>query len=203
MDQDSSFVCVVRDLQAGDQAAAKRVFHAYFARLVKFSQARIARRYHAKADPEGVAASVLKTFFLQHATGAFNQLADWEELWRLLVHVAACKCLNRVRKLTRPVDGSEDGGRRREDREQGLLADGSWVADSVRPEDDVIAADLIDELTADWSAKERQVIDMSLDGREVKEIAEAIRQSERTVIRIRIQFKRRLEATLQSVEAAP
>lgn len=67
--------------------------------------------------------------------------------------------------------------------------DGVEFADS--PEIEVIATDLFTRLVEGTSPEERTVLDLSLQGYLVREVAERIGTSERTVIRIRKELQQR------------
>ncbi len=79
------------DLKAGDAAAAQPLWERYFARLVGLARAKLrgARRGGAAADEEDAALSAFNSFCAGVACGRFPQLADRDDLWRLLVVITA------------------------------------------------------------------------------------------------------------------
>ena len=68
------------------------------------------------------------------------------------------------------------------------------------PELEVIASDLYSHLVEGASPEERAVLDLSLQGYLVREVAVAIGTSERTVIRIRKELQRKMERMIPADE---
>jgi DNA-directed RNA polymerase specialized sigma24 family protein len=168
---------------ARDPAAADRLVREFFPRLVALVRSRTAGRLRARIDDEGVANSALKSFLLRNADDPY-ELGDWGDTWSLLAEIALCKLAGQVRRHTRQA--------RDLSREQPI--DGFDVADrQPGPEDAVVVEDLLDWLSAGRSPVERAVVELSLHGYPVREVAEALGLSERTVIRLRVAFQKRLE----------
>jgi DNA-directed RNA polymerase specialized sigma24 family protein len=86
----------VRQLQAGDAGAAQPLWERYFRRLVRLARRRL-RAAGTPGEEEDVALSAFASFF--HAAGQrrFPQLANREDLWRLLVLLTARKVWHRRR----------------------------------------------------------------------------------------------------------
>jgi DNA-directed RNA polymerase specialized sigma24 family protein len=181
---DSSFDRTLDGLAARDPAAAERVFRETFARMVRLVGARLGDRYRAKVDPEEVANSALNSFFRRHAAAPYD-LADWHDVRALLTEIALCKLSNELRRYSRRA---RDAGRERPTHDIDLPAAGPG------PDVEVVLADLLDRLMAGWSAEERAVIEMSVQGYAVAEVAVELGWSERTVIRVRKRFQDRLTA---------
>lgn len=192
-----SFDAVKNRLAMNTDSAAEEVSVRHFERIVRLVRAQISRRYQSKIDAEDIANSVLKSFFLRYADGR-DGLSDWQGLWCLLSRIAVNKLRNRVRDFRRkkrdvamevPVEAGvyELGG---DDLDHPTAAGGEPAA---TPDEAVVIRDLCDHLLRDYSEDKRRVIELSLQGYPVAEIADATRLSDRTVCRIRDQFKRRLE----------
>src|SRR4051812_20120134 len=83
------------DLKAGDHAAAQPLWDRYFDRLVRLARAKMkaARGAAAVADEEDAALSAFDSFCAGADRGRFPQLADRDDLWRLLVVITARKVL--------------------------------------------------------------------------------------------------------------
>jgi DNA-directed RNA polymerase specialized sigma24 family protein len=81
------------DLRAGDPAAAGPLWERYFGRLVALARARLRDAPRAAADEEDVALSAFTSFCRAAERGRFPDLRDRDGLWRLLVHITACKAL--------------------------------------------------------------------------------------------------------------
>jgi DNA-directed RNA polymerase specialized sigma24 family protein len=99
----------VNDLKAGDRGeAARLLWQRYFERLAQIAQGRLQRAARGPADGEDVALSVLDSFFRGVAAGRFPDLANRDDLWRLLVTITARKAHNQRRDEGRQKRG---GGR--------------------------------------------------------------------------------------------
>lgn len=97
------------DLKAGDLAAAQPLWERYFARLVGLARSRLrAGRRAAAHDEEDAALSAFHSFCEGAANGRFPQLADRDDLWKLLVVITARKAGAHTEHETRQKRG---GGR--------------------------------------------------------------------------------------------
>jgi DNA-directed RNA polymerase specialized sigma24 family protein len=78
-------------LQAGDPAAAQKLWERYFHRLVGLARRKLRGRRRRAADEEDVALSAFDSFCRGADQGRFPQLHDRDNLWRLLVTITARK----------------------------------------------------------------------------------------------------------------
>src|SRR4051812_40446118 len=94
-------------LQAGDLAAAQPLWERYFARLVRLAGARLraAGRPSAEADEEDAVLSAFDSFCTGAVRGRYPQLADRDDLWRLLVVITARKVQAQARRMRRRKRG--------------------------------------------------------------------------------------------------
>src|SRR5206468_6738159 len=90
----SQWLCLLRD---GDSAAAQRLWELYFHRLVGLARVKLQGRPRRAADEEDVALSAFASFCRNAEAGRFPQLADRDDLWRLLVTLTERKAFNLVR----------------------------------------------------------------------------------------------------------
>jgi DNA-directed RNA polymerase specialized sigma24 family protein len=95
-------------LRAGDADAAHQLWGRYFESLVHLARSRLRRAARGAADEEDVALSAFDSFYHGMARGRFPDLADRDDLWRLLVTIAARKASNQNRWESRQKRG---GGR--------------------------------------------------------------------------------------------
>jgi DNA-directed RNA polymerase specialized sigma24 family protein len=108
-DSGNSVTRWVNDLKAGDRAeAARLLWQRYFERLALLAQARLRTAARGPADGEDVALSAFDSFFQGVAAGRFPDLGSRDDLWRLLVTIAAGKAHNQRRDEGRQKRG---GGR--------------------------------------------------------------------------------------------
>src|SRR5262249_53919029 len=86
----------------------------YFSRLVHLARGKLRgeRRKSASADEEDVALSAFHSVCLGAARGQFPQLADRDDLWRLLVVITSRKAVDQARHDRRLKRG---GGRVRDE----------------------------------------------------------------------------------------
>ncbi len=84
-------------VKAGDSAAATRVWQHYFDRLVRSVRARLYGQNRAVSDEEDIVLSVFDSFYNAAANGRFPDLSDRDDLWQLLLRMAARKVVDKRR----------------------------------------------------------------------------------------------------------
>jgi DNA-directed RNA polymerase specialized sigma24 family protein len=87
----------VGQLQAGDEGAAQHLWERYFRRLVGLARKKLRDTPRRAADEEDVALSAFDSFCRGLRRGSFPQVADRNNLWRLLVTLTARKAFDQVR----------------------------------------------------------------------------------------------------------
>ena len=87
----------IGQLRAGDQVAAQHLWEGYFRRLVGLARGKLQSLPCRAADEEDVALSAFASFCRGVECGRFPQLADRDDLWRLLVTITARKALHLAR----------------------------------------------------------------------------------------------------------
>jgi DNA-directed RNA polymerase specialized sigma24 family protein len=97
-------------LKAGDVEAAQALWERYFEGLVRLARIRLRDAPRAVADEEDVALSAFHCLCRGASAGRFPQLADRDNLWRLLATIAAQKAIDLQRREIREKRG---GGRTR------------------------------------------------------------------------------------------
>jgi DNA-directed RNA polymerase specialized sigma24 family protein len=192
-DEGASITEWLGNLREGDQAAAQPLWERYFSKLVTVARTKLRRmrRTTADEDEEDAALSAFNSFCAGAARGKFPQLADRDDLWRLLVVITARKAMAQANRQGRQKRG---GGRVVEEAVlfgHGLSgADGSIAgleriaADGPTPEFAAMMAEecrrLLDALD-DESLK--QVAVSRMEGYNNDEIAEQLGCARRTVAR--------------------
>jgi DNA-directed RNA polymerase specialized sigma24 family protein len=180
----------IGDLRAGGDSAAQHLWERYFDRLVHLARNKLREvpRRGAAEDEEDAALSAFDSFCQGLADKRFPQLADRDDLWRLLIVLTlrkACDQLTRQRALKRgggmAVGESDLSGA--DDQRDGAGLDG-FVGDEPTPEFAALVADqyrrLRDGLGDDSL---RQVLDLRLEGYLQEEIAARMGCALRTVAR--------------------
>jgi DNA-directed RNA polymerase specialized sigma24 family protein len=89
-----------------DNKAAQVVWDGYFQRLANFARRKLQDMPQRIADEEDIALSAMHSFCRGAAEGRFPQLNDRNDLWRLLVTIAARK----VHSLSRKQHAEKRGG---------------------------------------------------------------------------------------------
>jgi RNA polymerase sigma factor (sigma-70 family) len=84
-------------LKSGDHSAARKLWEAYYRRLVGLAAARLQGAQRLAADEEDVALSAFASFCRGAEQGCFPQLADRDNLWRLLVTLTVRKAQHLLR----------------------------------------------------------------------------------------------------------
>ena len=85
------------EIQAGDADAAQALCNRYFTRLVVLARRGLSGVPTQMADEEDVALSVFHSFYRAIQVGRYPNLADRDDLWRLLVRMTARKVIDRSR----------------------------------------------------------------------------------------------------------
>ena len=181
------------NLKEGDQAAAQPLWEHYFSKLVTVARTKLRRmrKTTADQDEEDAALSAFNSFCAGAARGKFPQLADRDDIWRLLVVITARKAMAQANREGRQKRG---GGRVVEEAVlfgHGLGgADGSLAgleriaAQGPSPEFAAMMAEecgrLLDALDDDSL---RQVALSRMEGYNNDEIAEQLGCARRTVAR--------------------
>jgi DNA-directed RNA polymerase specialized sigma24 family protein len=181
------------ELRDGDQAAAQPLWEHYFSKLVTVARSKLRRmrKTTADQDEEDAALSAFNSFCAGAARGKFPQLADRDDIWRLLVVITARKAMAQANREGRQKRG---GGRVVEEAVlfgHGLgAADGSLAgleriaAQGPSPEFAAMMAEecgrLLDALDDDSL---RQVALSRMEGYNNDEIAEQLGCARRTVAR--------------------
>jgi DNA-directed RNA polymerase specialized sigma24 family protein len=95
------------DLKAGDEQALQPLWDRYYATLVDRAQAKLRafRSSMAVSDEEDVALSAFQSLYTGVREGRFPRIEDRDDLWRLLLHLSACKAIDHHRALHRQKRG--------------------------------------------------------------------------------------------------
>jgi DNA-directed RNA polymerase specialized sigma24 family protein len=92
-------------LRAGDDDDIQRLWDRYFQRLVELARGKLPPRSRREFDEEDVALSAFHSFCERAGRGQFPQLADRDDLWRLLSTITARKVLTSIRHRMRQKRG--------------------------------------------------------------------------------------------------
>lgn len=84
-------------VKAGDSVAANRIWQHYFDRLVRSVRGRLHGQNRAVSDEEDVVLSVFESFYDAAQQGRFPNLSGRDDLWQLLLRMAARKVIDKRR----------------------------------------------------------------------------------------------------------
>jgi RNA polymerase sigma-70 factor (ECF subfamily) len=200
MAQTDAFADLMARLRAGDETAAADVFHRFARRLIGLARSHLDSLLRAKVDPEDVMQSAFKSFFAHEAERPYA-LEDWDSLWGLLACITVRKCGHRLehfrtarRDLGRevPAPGSAEESR----------ATWQLLAREPTPMEAMILAETVQGLMQDLGERDRQILQLSLQGHGVGEVSAQVCCTERTVYRTLAHVKARLEAMRAEADEA-
>lgn len=97
----------ITDLKAGDSQALQPLWDRYYATLVERARAKLRGLRGSKPvnDEEDLALSAFQSLYQGVREGRFPRLEDRDDLWRLLVHLTACKAVDQHRAENRQKRG--------------------------------------------------------------------------------------------------
>jgi len=173
--------------------AGREMLARYAAALLALVRRRCDRRLAAKADPEDVLQSVLRTFFRRLDAGTV-ELRDWGSLWGFLALATLRKCR---RNADRYGTASRDVGR-----EVSLFvpgADAPWEfyvpARGPTPEEEAVFDEELERLLAGLKDRDRRIVRLMLEGESTSGAAASLDCSERTVHRAMVRVRDRVLGT--------
>jgi DNA-directed RNA polymerase specialized sigma24 family protein len=153
VDDEGSITRWIAGLKGGDLAAAQPLWERYFARMVTLARARLraSGRRDAGSDEEDVALSAFDSLCAGLARGQFPQLADRDDLWRLLVVITTRKVQAQARRGLRLKRGG------------GHVRAASDLGEGDENDDDILARAVGSEPTPEFAAmvaeEYRQLLD--------------------------------------------
>jgi RNA polymerase sigma-70 factor (ECF subfamily) len=191
MADDPSFAELMARLRDGDQAAAAAVFHRFARQLIALARSRLDTQIRQKVDPEDVAQSVYKSFFLRHAEGHF-ELANWDSLWGLLTVITLRKCgrwQEHFRTQGRDVAAEVSPHPTADD------SGGGWeaLAREPSPAEAALLTETVEQLMGELEGRDREILALGLQGYSRAEISDRLGRPERTVYRVLGRVRKRLE----------
>jgi RNA polymerase sigma factor (sigma-70 family) len=182
MSSDPTVSVWIRELQAGNQDAAQQLWERYFQQLVQLAHKRLPNRIRRHTDDEDIALSAFKSFCRGAAAGRYPQLADREDLWRLLVTITAHKAIHAARHANRLKRGGRNHAPLDEANAEFALQD--IIGREPTPQFSLQVAEELDQLLDMLSdATLRTVAVSKMEGYTSAEIAQKLNCTVRTVER--------------------
>lgn len=181
MTADRSFAELIEDVRDGDEAAAEHIVNEYTAALVAVARRQMGAKLARRVDPEDIIQSTYRSLFVRMKAGEY-ELGSGRDLWKLLVTIA----LNKVRRKAK----FHRSARRNMDLDQSVASPSDVPGGPVGAAGDPTPADavaLIDELESALEGvrpRDRQIVELRLQGCSTAEIAQETGRAERSVRRI-------------------
>ena len=182
--------------QQGDQQAATELFQRHVDRLVALAQTRLSSKLSQRIDPEDVVQSAYRSFFAGTRDGRYD-LQRGGDLWQLLVTITLHKLHNQVRHNL--------AHKRAVNQEQSLERDldpgetpTAMTAQEPSPLEAVTLIDEVEQLMRGLNPEQRSILQLRLQGYDLREIANETQCSHRTVCRVLERVRQQLEQARQA-----
>jgi RNA polymerase sigma-70 factor (ECF subfamily) len=189
--EDSSFHDLMTRLRTGDEDAAAAIFKQFQSRLVALARSRLDAQLRQKEDPEDMVQSVFRSFFRRAAEGQFD-VENRERLWSLLTVITLRKCGHRIdyhRAARRDVRREASVQKSADDSAAGWDA----IAREPTPSEVAMLTETVEQLMRDLKERDRQILELALQGEAVADISRSVGYSERTVERALERVRKKLE----------
>jgi RNA polymerase sigma factor (sigma-70 family) len=98
MSADETVTHWIDALKAGDEEAARLLWHRYFQQIVELARDKLRTASRRVADEEDVALSVFRRLCDGARRGKFAQMTDRDDLWRLLTTITARRAIDQIRR---------------------------------------------------------------------------------------------------------
>ena len=189
MTDESSFDELLEKLRDGEQDAARNIFDEYARRLIGLAHRHLNSSVRRKIDPEDVVQSVLKSFFVRIGKGQF-ELKNRGNLWSLLVVMTLRKCGHKVRDLHR----QRQDIRKEAASLQAAEDSACWqaLAPGPTPSEAAMLAETVEHVFGELKDREREIVELHLQGLEIADIQTQVRRSEYTVREVLRRVRERL-----------
>jgi RNA polymerase sigma-70 factor (ECF subfamily) len=176
---------LLRRIEGGESEAATQLYLRYAKRLISLARANTSRDLAVRFDPEDVVQSVFRSFF-RRANSGYYDVPESGDLWRLLLVLA----LNKVRRLAVHHRADKRNVKHTVSTEHlESLPDSSAGED---PEAVRILELVVQEILAEMTPSQRQIIELRIEGHSIPVIAASARRSKRTVERILKNFREQI-----------
>ena len=169
-------------VKAGDSTAANQLWQHYSDRLVRAVRAKLYGRERAVSDEEDIVLSVFDSFYDAAQLGRFPDLADRDELWRLLMRMSARKVVDKRRSEGRKRRGGEFQAFSLDAGDEGELFE--LTADEPSPEMVLMMEESVEQFFSHLGVGQlRDLAVAKLEGYSNAELAQRFACSERTIER--------------------
>ncbi len=183
-DEQGSISKVISQNGEMTEESAQLLWERFFGRLCRFAEQKVYPRHRRLIDPEDIAGSAMLALMEGIKQGRFHSLKNRDQLWQMLIIIAARKTINKSRFL----DSEKRGGKRTYG--ESALGDGGldklakYIDKTEDPakfvEIEMTCRELLLALPTD---KYRSIALMRLAGHSNREIGKSLQCSTRTINR--------------------
>ncbi len=175
---------LVSGFRSGDEDAAEALFERYYVRLIELIRRQLGWRLREVEGSTDIAQSVLQSFF-SRVRGNQVHFGPDDSLWPFLVTITLNKIRNRAKYWQRE---------KRDVSRQVALADHhDPLQRDPSPQDATVLKELIEQLLEPFPQRRRTIIKLILEGHAVRDIAQQVGTTERTIYNTRQAAARILE----------
>jgi RNA polymerase sigma-70 factor (ECF subfamily) len=183
---------LLQQYRGGDQNAATQLYKRYVTRLRAVAESKCSNKLARRVDADDIVQSVFRTFFRGLNQGLYD-VPESQQLWNLLLVIVANKARAR---------GAYHNAAKRDVR---LTAAVDYTEESVQAklEDPTPPVELqmaIQDALEQLDSRQRQMVEMRIQGHEVTEIANLTKRSKRTVERTLQDARNKLRELLEQAE---
>ena len=187
---------LLRRFQSGDDDAATALYLRYANRLQQLARSQSGKRLASRLDPQDIVQSVFRTFFRRAAMGHYD-VPDGEELWKLLLVIA----LNKIRSQ------GEFHRAARRDVSQTASLDAETSSEPSAASGNEASYQIlrltVDDLIAELTPVQREIVLLRIDGHDIQTIADRTHRSKRTVERTLQHFRQRMHSVIHHDGTSP
>jgi RNA polymerase sigma factor (sigma-70 family) len=167
---------LLKRVASGDKRAVTAVFQRYAARLTALARSRLSKKLSARLDADDIVMSAYRSFFVRAQQGAFT-LERGGDLWRLLVEIT----LHKLYRQNTFHTAQRRSVHMESEESESAIRDVSSPIPS--PDVALAAAEEVELIMAELLPEVRAVLELRLQGHELREIAKVLNRSERTIRR--------------------
>jgi RNA polymerase sigma factor (sigma-70 family) len=161
----------------GDEAAAQELFDRYVDQVMKLARRHLHRPMAGRVDPEDIAQSVFRTFFIRARQGQF-QIEEADDLCKLLARITVHKTFRQIafHKRAKRDTHVETG-----EPQEMLL---NRLASGPTPQEAAAFVDQLENFLGKLQPIERQILELRMEGHNNLEIADKLGISDRKIRRL-------------------
>ena len=187
--QNTTDAALIERFLRGEEDAATSLYLRYAERILNLANFQTCESLSYQVGSEEIVQTVFRTFFRRASKGQYLAI-DGDELWKLLLVIA----LNKIRKKA-----GFHKAQKRDYRKSKSMVDSTYTSQLKSKSDETAYSVLrltVEDLVAGLPERNREVIELRIQGNTLDEISEKTCRSKRTAERILQDFKNQLLASM-------